>query len=49
MPKEPKYTILKLPISPECDSGSKKRIRYQNNVRNVLRDVKSLLENIMGQ
>ena len=31
-----------------CDFGSKKWIKYQNNVRNVFRDIKIPLENIMG-
>ena len=34
-----KYPMLELFITSEHNLGSKKRIKYQNNVRNVLRDV----------
>ena len=34
-------------MSSECDSGAKKLMEFQNNVRNVLRDIKLPLENIM--
>ena len=35
-------------MSSECNSGAKKLIEFPNNVRNVLRDIKLPLENIMG-
>ena len=35
-------------MSSECDSGAKKLIKFQKNVRNVLKDIRSPLENIMG-
>ena len=38
---------LELFITSEHDLGPKKRIKYQNNVRNVFRDVKLPSENIM--
>ena len=35
-------------MSSECDWGAKKLMESPNNVRNVLRDIKLPLENIMG-
>ena len=40
--------ILELFITSEHNLGSKKQIKYQNNVRNVFRDTKLPSENIMG-
>ena len=34
-------------MNSECDSGAKTWIKFPNNVRNVLRDIKLPLENIM--
>ena len=35
-------------MTSECDLGAKKWIKYQNNVRNVFRDIKLPLGNDMG-
>ena len=35
-------------MNSECDSGAKTWMKFPNNVRNVLRDIKLPLENIMG-